>query len=159
MHLVFLQAATHHRNRCRLLPPFLCLSPARSTSERSVCTYSDPCSFLSRIPSCRLAVLETFVGSQIIATACLFLAGKVEETPKPLNEVVRVSYLIQHKDEYEMALKSIQQKVRMVLLPCVASQLHHNNCDTLADVGVSRGATRKCPPSGTKFTTHSRVRL
>eukprot|EP00740_Mantoniella_antarctica_P006798 CAMPEP_0181348956 /NCGR_PEP_ID=MMETSP1106-20121128/468_1 /TAXON_ID=81844 /ORGANISM="Mantoniella antarctica, Strain SL-175" /LENGTH=205 /DNA_ID=CAMNT_0023461315 /DNA_START=793 /DNA_END=1410 /DNA_ORIENTATION=+ len=47
----------------------------------------------------------------MIATACLFLAGKVEETPKPLKEVVRVSYLIQHKQEYERAFRHIQQKV------------------------------------------------
>jgi len=46
----------------------------------------------------------------VVATACLFLAGKVEETPKPLNEVVRVCFLVQHKHEYESALKQIHQK-------------------------------------------------
>mmetsp|Transcript_6859 Transcript_6859/g.17546 ORF Transcript_6859/g.17546 Transcript_6859/m.17546 type:complete len:223 (+) Transcript_6859:265-933(+) len=46
----------------------------------------------------------------IIATACLFLAGKVEETPKPLREVVRVSYLVEHKHEYDKAVKRLQQK-------------------------------------------------
>jgi len=45
-----------------------------------------------------------------IATACLFLAGKVEETPKSLREVVRVSYLVQHKNEYDFAVKQIHQQ-------------------------------------------------
>mmetsp|Transcript_13479 Transcript_13479/g.58918 ORF Transcript_13479/g.58918 Transcript_13479/m.58918 type:complete len:215 (+) Transcript_13479:175-819(+) len=45
-----------------------------------------------------------------IATACLFLAGKVEETPKSLREVVRVSYLVQHKNEYDFAVKRIHQQ-------------------------------------------------
>lgn len=46
----------------------------------------------------------------VVATACLFLAGKGEETPKPLNEVVRVCYLVQDKHEYESALKQIHLK-------------------------------------------------
>ena len=50
-----------------------------------------------------------------MGTACLFLAGKVEETPKPLKEVVRVCYLVQHKQEYESAIRHIQQKVRLPL--------------------------------------------
>jgi|TARA_B100001540_G_C15733322_1_gene608646 cyclin T len=50
-----------------------------------------------------------------VGTACLFLAGKVEETPKPLKEVVRVCYLVQHKQEYESAIRHIQQKVRLPL--------------------------------------------
>lgn len=48
----------------------------------------------------------------IVATACLFLAAKVEETPKPLKEVVRVAYLVQHKNEYDDAVKRIHQKER-----------------------------------------------
>ena len=65
----------------------------------------------------------------MIATACLFLAGKVEETPKPLKEVVRVSYLVQHKQEYERAFRHIQQKVinvflKRLLLSGLASSLN-----------------------------------
>eukprot|EP00982_Pelagococcus_subviridis_P016302 31471-Pelagococcus_subviridis.AAC.4 len=45
-----------------------------------------------------------------IATASLFLAGKVEETPKPLREVVRISYLVQFKNDHERAAKEIFQK-------------------------------------------------
>ncbi len=48
-----------------------------------------------------------------MATACLFLAAKVEETPKPIKEVVRVAYLVQHKSEYDNAVKRIHQKVRL----------------------------------------------
>jgi len=48
----------------------------------------------------------------IVATACLFLAAKVEETPKPIKEVVRVAYLVQHKSEYDNAVKRIHQKER-----------------------------------------------
>ena len=49
-----------------------------------------------------------------MATACLFLAAKVEETPKPLKEVVRVAYLVQHKNEYDDAVKRIHQKARLL---------------------------------------------
>jgi cyclin T len=34
---------------------------------------------------------------KIIATACLFLAGKVEETPRSLSEMVQKTYLIRHR--------------------------------------------------------------
>jgi cyclin T len=46
----------------------------------------------------------------VVATACLFLAGKVEETPKSLREVVRVSYLVQHKKDYGSAVRRIHQQ-------------------------------------------------
>lgn len=35
----------------------------------------------------------------VIATACLFLAGKVEETPKSLKDIVKVAYQVQYSNE------------------------------------------------------------
>lgn len=51
---------------------------------------------------------------QTIATVCMFLAGKVEETPRPLNNVISVSYEIINKKDPGAAQK-IKQKVFILL--------------------------------------------
>ncbi|CDY65933.1 hypothetical protein HID58_048614 [Brassica napus] len=46
-----------------------------------------------------------------IATVCMFLAGKVEETPRPLNNVISVSYEIINKKDPGAAQKIKQKEV------------------------------------------------
>lgn len=51
---------------------------------------------------------------QTIATVCMFLAGKVEETPRPLKDVIFVSYEIINKKDPGAAQK-IKQKVMIIV--------------------------------------------
>lgn len=55
--------------------------------------------------------------SQTIATVCMFLAGKVEETPRPLRDVILVSYEIIHKKD-AAAVQRIKQKVMYFIPAC-----------------------------------------
>lgn len=43
---------------------------------------------------------------QDVAAACLFLAAKVEEMPRKLEYIVKISHALQHRDEPPLDLKS-----------------------------------------------------
>jgi cyclin T len=47
---------------------------------------------------------------QLIATVCMFLAGKVEDSPRPLQDVILMSYEIRFKKD-PIAVQKIKQKV------------------------------------------------
>lgn len=48
----------------------------------------------------------------VVAPACLFLAAKVEETPKALRDVVVVSYMLRYRKDQEAAQERIKDKAR-----------------------------------------------
>ena len=97
-----LQDSTHNRYRYSFLSPFLRMAASKQNST----WYFRKLSF-----NFSGDFIVYWLLSQSIATASLFLAGKVEETPKPLREVVRISYLVQFKNDHERAAKEIFQKV------------------------------------------------
>lgn len=59
---------------------------------------------------------------QMVATICMFIAGKVEETPRPLRDVIWLSYENRFKKD-PAAVQRIKQKV--LTLDSGVTSLYH----------------------------------
>ena len=71
-------------------------------------------------PSSRLAIISTSPQQSlkkhdrfVVATACTFLAGKTEETPKKLQEVVVEAYNIRHEGDVSHNVLDPKSQVRL----------------------------------------------
>ncbi|KAJ4835545.1 hypothetical protein Tsubulata_028433 [Turnera subulata] len=89
--------------------------------RKSYCTFLQDLGMRLKVPQLTIATAIIFChrfflrqslaknDRRTIATVCMFLAGKVEETPRPLKDVIVVSYEIIHKKDPE-AIQRIKQK-------------------------------------------------
>ncbi|VAH33445.1 unnamed protein product [Triticum turgidum subsp. durum] len=89
--------------------------------RKSYCTFLQDFGMRLKVPQVTIATAIVFChrfflrqshaknDRQTIATVCMFLAGKVEETPRPLKDVVLISYEIIHKKD-PAAVARIKQK-------------------------------------------------
>ncbi|XP_062202241.1 cyclin-T1-4-like isoform X2 [Phragmites australis] len=79
--------------------------------RRSYCSFLQDLGMKLKVPQVTIATAMVFChrfylrqshaknDRRTIATVCMFLAGKVEETPRPLKDVIMVSYEIIHKKD------------------------------------------------------------
>ncbi|KAJ4958851.1 hypothetical protein NE237_025962 [Protea cynaroides] len=89
--------------------------------RKSYCTFLQDLGMRLKVPQVTIATAIIFChrfflrqshsknDRRTIATVCMFLAGKVEETPRPLKDVILVSYEIIYKKD-PAAVQRIKQK-------------------------------------------------
>ncbi|XP_047091499.1 cyclin-T1-3-like [Lolium rigidum] len=89
--------------------------------RKSYCTYLQELGVRLKVPPVTIATAVVFChrfflrqsharnDRMTIATVCMFLAGKVEETPRPLKDVILISYEVIHKKD-PAAVARIKQK-------------------------------------------------
>ncbi|XP_029129850.1 cyclin-T1-5 isoform X2 [Cajanus cajan] len=107
--------------------------------RKSYCTFLQDLGMRLKVPQVTIATAIIFChrfflrqshaknDRRTIATVCMFLAGKVEETPRPLKDVILISYEIINKKD-PVAIMKIKQKdviCRLRTSLCLQFKPHH----------------------------------